>query len=248
MRIIRQGGFVKEVDLVPKWMRRFGVSPGGPFDRESFSLCCAMSGANHALEVRGEITVEILETCLVASVGAGCYGESKVLARGQKTIFRGNHFYLSVGSGRPIELDTRPASWMSERLRVLAGPEMLMVAPHWTRATYSVSPQLSRVGVRIEGEPIEHDEHMISEPQTLGVVQLPPAGLPIILGPDGPTIGGYPRIGVVIDADIDRVSHLQPGQSVDFKLVTLDEAREAKSERSLYLSRYLSAIETNRLG
>ena len=43
---------------------------------------------------------------------------------------------------------------------------------------------------------------------------MPPNGLPVILGPDHPVTGGYPVAGVVVDADIDKVAQIRPGQTV----------------------------------
>ena len=82
-----------------------------------------------------------------------------------------------------------------------------------------------------------HVHSLQSEPAVPGVIQIPPNGLPIVLGPDGPTIGGYPKVGVVIDADLDKVGRLRPGDKVRFQAVSLEEAREEKvradAERSL---------------
>ena len=39
-----------------------------------------------------------------------------------------------------------------------------------------------------------------------GAIQVPPSGQPVILGPDHPVTGGYPVIGVVIDADTDSLA------------------------------------------
>ena len=41
---------------------------------------------------------------------------------------------------------------------------------------------------------------------------------------DHGTIGGYPKIGVVISADLDRVGQLTPGTKINFKEVSLEEA------------------------
>jgi len=54
-----------------------------------------------------------------------------------------------------------------------------------------------------------------------GAIQLPPDGLPVILGPDRPTTGGYPVIAVVVDAHLDRLAQLAPGASVAFRTVEL---------------------------
>jgi allophanate hydrolase subunit 2 len=47
-----------------------------------------------------------------------------------------------------------------------------------------------------------------------GTVQLPPDGLPIVMLVNGPTIGGYPVLGVVPTADLPRLGQLRPGDEV----------------------------------
>ncbi|MDD4867181.1 MAG: allophanate hydrolase subunit 2 family protein, partial [Mycobacterium sp.] len=51
-----------------------------------------------------------------------------------------------------------------------------------------------------------------SERTCRGAIQVPPNGLPVILGPDNPVTGGYPVVGVLVDEDIDKVAQLRPGQ------------------------------------
>ena len=85
------------------------------------------------------------------------------------------------------------------------------------RPTWVVSERSDRVGVRLTGRPLQHrwpDRQLPSEGATRGAIQVPPNGQPVILGPDHPVTGGYPVIGVVIDADTDKVAQLRPGQPV----------------------------------
>ena len=58
---------------------------------------------------------------------------------------------------------------------------------------------------------------MISEPVCPGAVQVTPDGQCIVLGVDGQTIGGYPKIAQVIQADLDALGQLRPGQAIQFK-------------------------------
>jgi allophanate hydrolase subunit 2 len=58
-----------------------------------------------------------------------------------------------------------------------------------------------------------------------GCIQVPPDGLPIVMGADGPTTGGYPKIATVIQADRSALAQLVPGVSrVRFAAVTVEEA------------------------
>ncbi len=50
-----------------------------------------------------------------------------------------------------------------------------------------------------------------------GSVQVPPSGRPTVFLADHPVTGGYPVIGVVLDADTDRAGQLRPGSAVRFR-------------------------------
>jgi allophanate hydrolase subunit 2 len=50
-----------------------------------------------------------------------------------------------------------------------------------------------------------------------GAIQVPPNGQPVLFLNDHPVTGGYPVIGVVRTADVDRAAQLQPGQQVRFR-------------------------------
>ena len=43
---------------------------------------------------------------------------------------------------------------------------------------------------------------------------------------DHGTIGGYPKIGVIISADYDKLVQLPPNAKIKFKLVELNEAEK----------------------
>ena len=82
---------------------------------------------------------------------------------------------------------------------------------------WMASDRSDRVGMRLEGRPLKlrwPDRQLPSEGTTRGAIQVPPNGLPVILGPDHPITGGYPVIGVVTDDDIDKVAQVRPGQYV----------------------------------
>ena len=62
------------------------------------------------------------------------------------------------------------------------------------------------MGMRLEGKKIENivDTNIRSEGLIKGVIQVPADGNPIIMLSDHGTIGGYPKIGVVVSADYDK--------------------------------------------
>ena len=91
---------------------------------------------------------------------------------------------------------------------------------------FTVSKLTDRMGMRTEGQKIENivETNIRSEGLIKGVIQVPGDGNPIIMLSDYGTIGGYPKIGVVISADHDRLAQLTPGSKIKFKLVELNEA------------------------
>lgn len=93
-----------------------------------------------------------------------------------------------------------------------------------SEARWSVSDRSNRVGVRLTGERLHRidgrrDEELPSEGMVRGSVQVPPDGQPVILLNDHPVTGGYPVIGVLTSAAVDRAAQLQPGQQVVFRWV-----------------------------
>ena len=111
-------------------------------------------------------------------------------------------------------------------LRVVAGPQASSFDLSWLAGAFEVSRTINRVGVRLAGSIGAHKIELPSEPQCVGTFQVSNDGTLIILGPDGPTIGGYPKIAVVATCDIPRVAQLHPGESVRFEIVTVEEARQ----------------------
>ena len=79
---------------------------------------------------------------------------------------------------------------------------------------WAVSPASDRVGIRLSGPPLPVTTQAASEPLVRGAVQIPPDGQPVIMGPDHPTTGGYPVIGVVAESDTDLMAQARPGTRV----------------------------------
>ncbi|MFZ3454499.1 5-oxoprolinase/urea amidolyase family protein [Arthrobacter sp. 7Tela_A1] len=84
--------------------------------------------------------------------------------------------------------------------------------------TWTVAQDSNRVGVRFSGEPLtgRRAGELESEAVLPGSVQVPPSGLPILFLADAPVTGGYPVIGVVLQADLDLAAQLRPGTPVRF--------------------------------
>jgi biotin-dependent carboxylase-like uncharacterized protein len=112
-----------------------------------------------------------------------------------------------------------------DALRVTEGPQAGWFSDDLYRAEYRVTEGSDRMGLRLDGPPLEHHGGgMPTEGVPLGAVQVPPDGRPIILFVEHQTTGGYPKIANVIAADLAAVGQLRPRDTVRFERVTLDSA------------------------
>ena len=85
--------------------------------------------------------------------------------------------------------------------------------------------------------------NLLSRAVLPGTIQLPPGGRPIVLGVDAQTIGGYPVIGHVIQADLDLLSQCPPNSMIHFSAVSAEQARRAFEQRRAELARAQLRIE-----
>lgn len=111
---------------------------------------------------------------------------------------------------------------------------------------YTVSPNLDRMGMRLEGPLLRHNARgadIVSDGVTPGVIQCPANGQPIILLADGQTTGGYAKIACIIRADLPRLAHLRPGDTLAFRAVTRAEATEARQAAQRELTRWIENLE-----
>ena len=119
-----------------------------------------------------------------------------------------------------------------EFIRVLKGTNFNFFSEKAKQIFFSkefiVSKLTDRMGMRLQGQKIENiaEANIKSEGLIKGVIQVPPDGNPIIMLSDHGTIGGYPKIAIVISADYDRLTQLTPGSKIKFKSVELDEAEK----------------------
>ena len=105
------------------------------------------------------------------------------------------------------------------------------------RSRYWVAPESNRMGYRLEGSRLTTVEgrSTVSSAVTLGAVQMPPDGLPIVLMADHQTTGGYPHVATVISADIATLGQLMASNWIEFEACTQGDALRAlvAQERAL---------------
>jgi len=129
-------------------------------------------------------------------------------------------------------------------VRVLDGPQRdWFTEESFFTQDYETSPASNRMGIRFRGLPLSRRPgELVSEPVAPGAVQITNDGLPVVLGVDGQTIGGYPKIAHVIRADLDLLAQLRPGDRVRFVRVTANEAASAAEARSSALNSWLQRL------
>jgi biotin-dependent carboxylase-like uncharacterized protein len=105
--------------------------------------------------------------------------------------------------------------------------------PHSMRAAmlgarFVISTRLDRMGVRLDDpEGVFTGSgllSLVSDAIVPGDIQILGDGSPVVLMRDHQPTGGYPRIGTVITADLDRFAQLRPGTSITFQSVAVDHA------------------------
>jgi biotin-dependent carboxylase-like uncharacterized protein len=154
--------------------------------------------------------------------------------------------------GRSLAID-RLAWPAGDELRVLPGgqadwfpPEVLGKSEALRPRLFEISPASNRMGLRLKGEPLPvPTRELVSEPVCPGTVQVTHDGQCIVLGVDGQTIGGYPKVAHVIRADFDRLGQLRPGDQITFRYVSLEQAEELDRQRAQMLREWLARLRTS---
>ena len=170
-----------------------------------------------------------------------------------RLLVNGNLLPCGVLAERNAGERTAPSwTYADEAVRVMPGPQQGHFKPesvHDFFATeYKVTPQMDRMGMRLEGKALEHltpaSADIVSDGVTPGVIQVPGNGQPIILLADCQTVGGYPKIATVISADLPHLAQLKPGQTIRFRAVDAVEARAALVERGARWRAWAESVRT----
>jgi biotin-dependent carboxylase-like uncharacterized protein len=211
--------------------RTFTLLPG-----EELEIGGTATGARAYFCVRGGIAAPVVLGSRTA-LGPLCPGQELQCPAGRMAVRSMNH--PSTPAQEP------------ETLRVIPGSQA-----DWFRlevfyeGIFTITPASDRMGLRLQGEPLvpagSGPREMISEPVCPGAVQVTRDGQCIVLGVDGQTIGGYPKVAHVISADLDRLGQLRPGRRVRFAAVPLEEAaalyRRRQAELHAWVTRLRAAL------
>ena len=124
---------------------------------------------------------------------------------------------LVVDQAPPLGHPGSVGVWPGPRLDwFVPGALDRLVGTPWT-----VSADVSRVGVRLDGPMLERrlTAELPSEGLLLGAVQVPADGRPVVMLADHPTTGGYPVLAIVDRRDLAAVVQARPGTAVRFHVL-----------------------------
>ncbi|MFM9873872.1 MAG: hypothetical protein ACKVQS_10460 [Fimbriimonadaceae bacterium] len=152
-----------------------------------------------------------------------------------------------------------------------AQPDLDNPPPDFTLLPCLVTPHISRIGTRIipQANPLTEDrgepapdlirgtkgrvEEIIfqlsnttltrSEPSIHGAIQVTPDRQLLIHGPDGPTLGGYPKLGAITQASLPLLTQLRPGQQVILTPCTIVQASRAHKDAQEHLEQTIAKID-----
>lgn len=208
--------------------------------RQTVTLGPSRSGARAYLCVQGGIAVEPFLDSASTHVLSGLGGfQGRALRKGDR---------LEIGAASPLFRNRTVEPKMLERLqprkviRVTDGPQNDWFAKSawktFCESAFRVTEQSNRMGIRLEGPPIPLDSsrEMITEGVSLGAVQVPPSGQPIILFVEQQTTGGYPKIANVISADVHSLGQLRPRDVIRFERIEMSAARSLLTEQEALLA------------
>jgi len=210
--------------------------------RQGQTLVCGAtrSGGRCYLSVRGGIALEPVLGSSSTHLTTGLGGLAGRALRKDDALAVGPALEQTPATRRfPRELAGKLLR--RSELRVTRGPQWEWFGEQaweaFLASTYAVSEDSSRMGLRLRGAslPAERQGSMLTEGVSLGAVQVPPDGQPILSFVEHQTTGGYPQIACVIAADLHRVGQLRPRDEVRFQEVSLSEADEALREQEALL-------------
>ncbi|MGA7049772.1 MAG: 5-oxoprolinase/urea amidolyase family protein [Mycobacterium sp.] len=182
-------------------------------DGQVISLGMPCAGLRTYLAVRGGI-------CVTPVLGSRSFDVMSAI--GPSPLQAGDRLPVGEHTADYPELDQAPVAAIASNaveLLVVPGPrdDWFVEPDALVHTDWVASDHSDRVGMRLAGHQLQYrypDRQLPSEGAARGAIQVPPNGLPVILGPDHPITGGYPVAGVVIDEDIDKLAQVRPGQHV----------------------------------
>jgi urea carboxylase len=178
----------------------------------------------------------------------------------------GGHAGRNLASGDVLKIAEEPADPLERALPRALQPQLahewtvrVLYGPHgapdffteedievFLQGDWRVHHHSNRTGVRLigprprwarrnGGEAGLHPSNIHDNPYAIGAVDFT-GDMPIILGPDGPSLGGFVCPFVVIQADLWKLGQLTAGDIVRFRRVDLEEASLAEHSQDALIA------------
>jgi len=184
---------------------------------------------------------------------------------GGRVLRAGDVLRLQPGTDKaprmiPLPPELRPGHSHAWEIGVLYGPHgspdyfTAEDIEEFFAATWEVHYNSNRTGVRLigpkplwarpdGGEAGLHPSNIHDNAYAIGSIDFT-GDMPILLGPDGPSLGGFVCPAVIAQAELWKMGQVKPGDKIRFLRLTLQEARtlESDQEESLRSLRLPAAI------
>ena len=174
--------------------------------------------------------------------------KAKIGSNNGEKIKKGDKIFFSNSDGKTQLKKLNYINTKIEQIRVIRGTNYDYFSKEskniFFKNEFNVTKLTDRMGMRLEGNKIKNivDTNIKSEGLIKGTIQIPADGNPIIMLSDHGTIGGYPKIGVVISADYDKLVQIVPGSKIKFKEVSLSDAEKLYKFYNLETQNILNQI------
>ena len=166
----------------------------------------------------------------------------------------GQKFTLTDASNQANHIGPilKPSFNTNDLIHAVLGPQdqyfMNTAIEIFSDSIFKVSDNYDRMGMQLTGPKLELKSALSipSEPVVKGSIQVSGDGIPTILLADHQTTGGYPKIATVISSDINRLVQFRSNQSVEFKLISSNEALQKTRKFLDMKEKYLQKISISR--
>lgn len=216
---------------------------------QKLELRACSEGMRTYLLIRGGLNIKaVLDSTATFTLGAMGGHDGRQLRSGDVI---GWSTSPQLAQPDPVSSITTPALQERHQIRVLVGPH---AAPDFLTtedidqvftSTWKVHHNSSRTGVRLigpkpawaradGGEAGLHPSNIHDNAYAFGALDFT-GDMPVILGPDGPSLGGFVCPAVVINADRWKLGQLVPGDEIALKPISTAAALKASTERQQYL-------------